>query len=448
MDTKNLLEKFSNLYYSTQILTCYHDVLDNPVGRALQQLLKAMAENDTSQPTMILAYADLYRELADAEPSCSLSTFLLKGILASVNPFSRAPRDMGSSLSSAVLIDIETIQRLASLAPDGLRDEIRRRYIVADEDEFLNLVGHLPLYRGDCFEPGDLDLGTPRSAWKLMFRSLKYALENKRLMSCVSQLAEFYLKYGAGHWNLYYAYDYRNGAISPIKRLKLPEPDELIDYTGNLAKIYTEVESFLQGERRQHVLLTGARGTGKSTAIHSVLARYAKDGIMLVSLRKEDLRNLEDLFQQLYDCPQKVILFFDDLSFDRLDDDYRRLKAFLEGEVRQMPEHCAIYVTSNRRHLIREDDTEANYRYSGDERDERLSLASRFGLQLHFAHPIQTDYLAVVEHLILQRRYPWNDEVRQAALGYAARKGHRSPRTAQQFVAVWPQLEGDLCQPK
>ena len=278
-----------------------------------------------------------------------------------------------------------------------------------------------------------------------MFRSLKYALENQRMMSCISQLAEFYLKYGTGNWNLYYAYDYKDGAITPIQRLKLPEPDELVDYTGNLAKIYTEVEAFLKGERRQHVLLTGARGTGKSTAIHSVLARYAKDNIILISLRKEDLKSLESLFHELNNCPQKVILFIDDLSFDGLDDDYRRLKAFLEGEVRQMPDHCAFYVTSNRRHLIREDDTDVNYRYSGDERDERLSLASRFGLQLHFAHPIQTDYLAVVEHLVLRKSWSWNDEIRQAALGYAARKGHRSPRTAQQFVAIWPQLKGDTC---
>lgn len=445
MDTKNIMERFSNLYYSTRILTCYHDVLENPVGRALQELLKAMAENDTNQPTMVITYAELYKELAAAEPSCSLSTFLLKGILSSVNPFSKSPRDMGNSLSSAVLYDIETIQRLASLAPDSLRDEIRRRYIVADEDEYLNLVSHLPLYKGECVEPTASDSGSPRPAWKLMFRSLKYALENQRMMSCISQLAEFYRKYGTGHWNLNAAYDYRDHAITPIQRLQLPEPDDLVDYTGNLAKVYAEVESFLRGERRQHVLLTGARGTGKSTAIHSVLARYAKDNLILVSLRKDDLKILESLFQELDDCPQKIILFFDDLSFDGLDDDYRRLKAFLEGDVRQIPEHCAIYVTSNRRHLIREDDNDANYRYSGDERDERLSLASRFGLQLHFAHPIQTDYLAVVEHLILQKSYLWDDEVRQAALGYAARKGHRSPRTAQQFVAVWPQLKGESC---
>lgn len=445
MDTKNILERFSNLYYSTRILTCYHDVLDNSVGRALHDLLQAMAENDTSQPTMILMYAELYKELVAAEPSCSLSTFLLKGILSSNNPFSRAPREMGSSLSSAVLFDIETLQRLASLAPDSLRDEIRRRYIVADEDEYLNLVSHLPLYEGQCIEPQATNSSVPRPAWKLMFRSLKYALENQRMMSCISQLAEFYCKYGTGRWNLNSAYDYRDGAITPIQQLKLPEADDLIDYTGNLAKIYGEVEAFLRGERRQHVLLTGARGTGKSTAIHSVLARYAKDDIILISLRKEDLKHMEQLFQELNHCPQKVILFFDDLSFDGLDDDYRRLKAFLEGDVRQIPENCAIYVTSNRRHLIREDDNDIDYRYSGDERDERLSLVSRFGLQIHFSHPVQTDYLSVVEHLVQRKSYVWNDEVQQAALSFAARKGHRSPRTAQQFVAIWPQLKGDTC---
>ena len=353
----------------------------------------------------------------------------MKRVLASDNPYSRAKDPTQPTLSNAVLIDIETIQRLASLESEGLREEIRRRYIVAGKDDFLNLVGHLPLFNSVCEEPSPDDLNSPRSAWRLMFRSLKYALEHKRLVSCIPQLAEFYQKYGTGSRLFILCLRLSQRCSQPIPNLNLPEANAFIDYSGNLARLKEEVDAFAQHKRRQHVLLTGVQGTGKSSAIHWALGQHKADNLMLIALRKEELFNLDELFEALETCPQQVILFFDDLSFTAIDDDYLRLKAYLEGELRSVPEHCAIYATSNLCQLMREEDS--------DEQNEQLPLSPHFGLHLHFPQPVQCDYLTIVEYLFNRANQTWTDKVKQEALQFAKQKGHYTPRTAQQFLRFW-----------
>ena len=210
-------------------------------------------------------------------------------------------------------------------------------------------------------------------------------------------------------------------------------------------------EQFVRGLPANNVLLTGARGTGKSSLVKAVLNRYAVNGLRLIELDKNDLMDLPDIVDGLAGQQFKFILFCDDLSFNSDEPGYKSLKAVLDGSVAATPENVLIYATSNRRHLMPEYMQEnLETRYVGDEVhpgesvEEKISLSERFGLWVSFYPFNQDEYLAIVYYWLAYLGVPGgaSEEIRREALQWALLRGSRSGRVAWHFARDWAGRHG------
>jgi hypothetical protein len=205
---------------------------------------------------------------------------------------------------------------------------------------------------------------------------------------------------------------------------------------------------FLQGLPANNVLLTGARGTGKSSLIKALLAEYADTGLRLIEVDKSELVDLPDIAEQLDGRPERFILFCDDLSFEADDPAYKALKVALDGSIAGANDNMLIYATSNRRHLMPEfmtDNLESDEIRPGETVEEKVALSERFGLWLSFYAFDQDEYLAIVRHWLrsfgIERFTP---QARRAALQWALGRGSRSGRVAWQFARDWAGQRGLL----
>lgn len=237
---------------------------------------------------------------------------------------------------------------------------------------------------------------------------------------------------GAGH-----------GRLIPVAAPDAFDLDDLIGVDRPLARLIRNTEQFLRGLPSNHVLLYGERGTGKSSAVRGLLARYADRGLRIVEVRKDHLLHLPEVLAGLRDLPYRILLFCDDLSFDEGEPGHRELKAALEGSLESPPENVRIIATSNRRHLLperRSENREARLDedgelHLGEALEEKLALSDRFGLVLGFFGFDQNTYLRIVEHHARQAGVEADPErLRGEALRWALERSSRSGRTARQFV--------------
>src|SRR3990167_7796058 len=228
------------------------------------------------------------------------------------------------------------------------------------------------------------------------------------------------------------------GYLKPVKHLDPVTLDHLLGIERQKALVVANTERFLRGEPANNMLLWGARGTGKSSLIKALLNHYAKDGLRVIQIDKEDLVQLLDIVDDVRDRDERFIVFCDDLSFEEGERGYKALKSVLEGSIELPPENVRIYATSNRRHLLPESirdnvaskvrDTEILY---ADAIEEKISLSDRFGLWLSFYPIDQEQYLAMVDALfggVTDRTV-----LHLEAIRFATSKGGRSGRAAQQF---------------
>ena len=241
--------------------------------------------------------------------------------------------------------------------------------------------------------------------------------------------------------------------FSVIHTPALIQPEELHHRERQWAQIERNTRLFLAGKPANHVLLWGARGTGKSSLIRALLARHGGKNLGMVELDRAGLNGLADLIQILATQTRHYILFIDDLSFEANDPSYKGLKALLDGSLMAPPANVLVYASSNRRHLLPEsmqDNLNAavidDELHEGDAIDEKVSLSERFGLWLAF-HPFnQEQYLDIVRHqitnltadtaeqtAILRDETLWQPE----ALKFARLRGSRSGRVAAQFARFW-----------
>ena len=208
--------------------------------------------------------------------------------------------------------------------------------------------------------------------------------------------------------------------------------------------IRNNTRQFIEKKPANNILLTGARGTGKSSLIKACLHEFAEQGLRLVEVDKAYLADLADITDLLADRPERFVIFCDDLSFDEGETGYKAMKSALDGSVSAQVDNILIYATSNRRHLLPEymKDNES-YAYSdegeihpGEVVEEKISLSERFGLWLSFYPPKQDEYLAIVAHWLqhfgLSRAEI--EAARPAALVWALERGSRSGRVAWQFA--------------
>ena len=236
------------------------------------------------------------------------------------------------------------------------------------------------------------------------------------------------------------------GAIEPVKHVHRISLKDLQGIDGQKQLVEQNTRQFVEGHPANNVLLTGARGTGKSSLIKALLNKYAAKGLRVIEVEKHDLVDLADIVDRIYQRPERFVLYCDDLSFEADEAGFKALKVVLDGSVAAASENCVIYATSNRRHLMPEYMREnLDYKHVGDEihpsetSEEKISLSERFGLWVSFYPFDQDDYLKIVGVWLAHFKTPGaaKEEVQRAALQWALARGSRSGRVAWQFARDW-----------
>lgn len=279
---------------------------------------------------------------------------------------------------------------------------------------------------------------------------------NEKLEQLLSHLETFLPKQlTEEQWNSSTAFRWRRrdsifgsiGFLQPVKHVADISFDDLKNIDRQRDAIRDNTKNFIQKKPANNILLTGARGTGKSSLIKASLHEFASRGLRLVEVEKEHLADLADITDLLADRPERFIVFCDDLSFEEGESGYKAMKSALDGSVSAQVDNILIYATSNRRHLLPEH-MKDNLSYShsddgeihpGEVVEEKISLSERFGLWLSFYPPKQDEYLAIVTHWL--RHFKLSDaqieSARAEALVWALERGSRSGRVAWQFAKHW-----------
>ena len=253
----------------------------------------------------------------------------------------------------------------------------------------------------------------------------------------------------APDWTASVAWRYRkrssgHAVLEPVRHVAPLQLSDLQEIDGQKEKIQRNTEQFVRGALANNVLLTGARGTGKSSLIKACLNAYAAQGLRLIEVDKTDLIDLPDIMDIVAGRPEKFIVFCDDLSFDEGESGYKALKSILDGSIAAATPNVLIYATSNRRHLLPEymkdnlsythtDDGEV---HPGEAIEEKISLSERFGLWVSFYPFSQDEYLAIVAQWLTSFGVDAAAiaAARAQALVWALERGSRSGRVAYQFA--------------
>ena len=236
-----------------------------------------------------------------------------------------------------------------------------------------------------------------------------------------------------------------------LKAIHQPKPILLEDLKGierQMQKVLQNTEQFLKGFPANDVLLTGSRGTGKSSIVRALLSRYQNEGLRLIEIERDDLADLPEIQKLIQDRPEKFIVYCDDLAFNAEDENYRSLKSVLDGSLQSGSNNFIIYATSNRRHLLPEfmhentpvtrvDVPQHTELHPQEAIEEKISLSDRFGLWLSFYPMDQNLYLEIVEHYLAKQNIQMTALVRAEALRWSLSRGQRSGRSAYQFSKHW-----------
>ncbi len=233
-----------------------------------------------------------------------------------------------------------------------------------------------------------------------------------------------------------------SGFIQPVTQPHRITLDALCGINEQKWRIDQNTQQFVQGFSANNVLLTGARGTGKSSLIKALLNKYAQDGLRLIEVEKHHLVDLHDIVEKIYRRPERFILFCDDLSFETNEPGYKALKVVLDGSIATVSDNVLIYATSNRRHMVPEfmrDNLDT--KHIGDEVhpseaiEEKISLSERFGLWVSFYPFDQDQYLDIVRYWLAYFGIAeMSTLARTEALQWAIERGSRSGRVAWQFA--------------
>jgi predicted AAA+ superfamily ATPase len=250
-------------------------------------------------------------------------------------------------------------------------------------------------------------------------------------------------------WAASTAFRYRkragSGSIEPVRYVATIRLADLKEVEPQKERLVANTRQFVERRPANNVLLTGARGTGKSSLIKGCLNEFAPLGLRLIEVDKADLVDLTDIVERIAERPERFVIFCDDLSFDEGEPGYKALKSVLDGSVAQASENVLIYATSNRRHLLPEymkenltyTHTEDGEVHPGEVVEEKISLSERFGLWLSFYPFTQAEYLAIVTQWLMHfgvSEAARIEAARPEALVWALERGSRSGRVAYQFA--------------
>lgn len=390
-------------------LSVYRGVLQNPVAAALYRLICGDYQDEVR---LAAAYADVFAACAAAGCAENAAAEIEAALLRDDNPYTRclaAGKTPSPLLEKAALWDIATLRIMALLEPYAFG-------------------GLWPNLFSGLSAPNLLALWKPGQPGPLFSDDSDEAVK--------TFLAAYHKKNGCGVYTEHAAFLWQDGMV-PILHSDPVRLSDLKGYELPRQKVLENTESFLKGYRASNMLLYGDRGTGKSSTVHAVLNRYRDEGLRMLELPKEGLRELPRISEELGSLPLKFIIFIDDLSFSEADDSFGALKAILEGSLAARPDNLLIYATSNRHHLIREShsDRQGDEVHAADAMQEQLSLADRFGITVTFMNPGRVQFYEIIDGLAADRRLDVEPEsLHAAAERWALSRGGRSPRVARQFI--------------
>ena len=426
-------------------LSVFNGVRKAPVVRSLEKML-ATVENANSKPMeFIEVWAEFSGTLMRDGEGRSFFRYWTDLILADENIFTlnaeRGDFKAKSLLAALVSTDLKRLAIIGDIDIPMIALFITDELWKTGFEEYAKLI-----------EMGVREIGNLKASnYSLRTDALPYGL---LISQNVDEFVAYIRRQGAGKLGLHHFFSWQAGeGLVPARN---PDAIRLADLTGYEAQRQVVVENtrrFLEGGGANNLLLYGDRGTGKSAAVKAVCNEYKERGLRLIEVRKRDLSEIPRILPELAERGLYFVLFIDDLSFERQDDDFTQLKALLEGGIEAKAPNVTVYATSNRRHFVKERFTDrpggaaregaGNDVRAFDTLQEQLSLADRFGVTVVFSAPSQDEFLRIAEFLAeknglfdAERRSPPLDrtQFRANALVWERWFNGRSPRTARQFV--------------
>ncbi len=387
-------EKFSTIYERLCLCVVFRSVISSPAFRALEEYCTAET-TERKRKAYAAFVAEIYEKGGDW-------TALVEGLVSEdENPYVK-----GVAAGNSVNPDIvRTAKRELSLF-----SEIAA-LTAADFASDMNVcVDELPSY-----STFNADMGAMYEARLQNLSKYGYGIFSANAMFRLSDEKE----------------------IQPIVSADKISMAQFIGYEAERNKIVANTRAFIEGRPAANALLCGDAGTGKSSTVKAVANAFFEEGVRLIELRKDQLRYLPLVMAKVSGNPLKFIIFIDDLSFHKNNDDFSMLKAALEGSASATADNAVIYATSNRRHIVKESfgDREGDDIHRNDTMQETLSLSERFGLTVLFSKPDKKLYLKIVKELALRKGVTLaEEELALQAEAFALRKGNRSARCAEQFI--------------
>ena len=389
-------ERLNELYLKLNSLCIFRALLSDSVISRLMKYLESVENADTAEK--ISLYSDFVAALYENN-KVSLARHIHTVVGNNENAYVKivgSGKAGSPTMKKCVDAELEILQSVADLTPAELQSAIEWN-------------GFLPVFKAE-----KVDLAND------------YAKRTRNIG-----------KYGYGIYAKNHMFRIDNGKIVPVLHPDEVPLTDLIGYEREKKIILDNTKTLLEGRAASNILLTGDAGTGKSSTVKAVVNELHIEGLRIIEVRKEQLQDIPSILDELSDNPLKFILFIDDLSFQKDDDNFSALKAILEGSVSAKSKNVVIYATSNRRHLVKEkfSDREGDDVHFNDTVQEIISLSDRFGIHITFSKPNKETYLDIVHSLVNKKGIKCNiDGLERKAEQFALEKGSRSARAAKQFV--------------
>ncbi len=393
----------------------YKNVLNDDTVKKFVKILEFISDEKPDVDGVYKLYSELYSELTKYAVKNDVYNGIWKSkindlVKVDENIFSLLSEKFGKDmidkrLKMAAEKELETLKKLADVDLIGYIEE----HLSFNMPPWENLINH--------WNKGDI----------------------ADILDCktIDEIIDYYNKNGCGLFNRYRAFRWDNGELIGVEHSDPVEFDDLIGYEEEHRIVIDNTNRFMRGLPASNILLYGDRGTGKSSTVKAVLNMYYIKGLRLIEVSRQDMMDLNKIINIISSRGLKFILFLDDLSFEENETEYKILKSTLEGGIEKLPENVIIYATSNRRHLIREylDDSVQNELHLMDTKEEKLSLADRFGITITFMSPNQEGYLKIVESLAQKYGISLDmDTLKSESLRWCTWHNGMSPRSAKQFI--------------